>query len=112
MRKFVKRKTDRPKGKGAPTTEGPREIRLPRGKEVFGVVEALHGGKRMTVRCSDGKIRMCRIPGAKKRMWVRSDSYVIVEPWEVEGDKKADIVYKYHPTDVEQLKRRGLLDTL
>ncbi len=87
-------------------------VRLPKGDEVIGVVEALHGGKRMTVRCSDNKLRMCRIPGRLKRMFVRQDDYVIVQPWPYEGDKKGDIVWRYRQTEVEWLKKKGYLKDL
>ena len=38
-------------------------IRLPRGKEVMGVIEQRHEGRRKKARCVDGKDRICRIPG-------------------------------------------------
>lgn len=47
-------------------------IKLPRGVQVFGIVEQRLGGSRMKVRCLDGKLRVCRIPGRLKRtLWVR-----------------------------------------
>ena len=85
-------------------------VRLPRDKEVFGLVEQLHGGKRMTVKCSDDKIRMCRIPGKLKRVYVREDDYVIVEPWDIEGDKKGDIIWKYRKVEEDWLRRKGYLN--
>ena len=56
---------------------------LPKGEEVFGIAEQRVGGSRMIVRCIDGNVRNCRIPGRlKKRLWVREGDLVIVEPWE------------------------------
>ncbi len=94
--------------------EGEQEfrVRLPRGNQVFGRIEAMHGGKRMTVKCSDDKLRMCRIPGRVKRVYVRPEDYVIVEPWPLEGDKKGDIIWKYRKNEVEWLKRKGYLQNL
>ncbi|MBS3060739.1 MAG: translation initiation factor eIF-1A [DPANN group archaeon] len=116
MRKFVRRKSGQATGrkpKTGTTDETEHRVRLPRPGEIMGLVEALHGGMRMTVRCADGKIRMGRIPGAKRRrMWVRVDDYVLIEPWPVEGDKKCNIVHRYWQTEVEQLRRRGLLQGL
>ena len=80
--------------------------------EIIGVVEALHGGKRMTVRCADGKKRMCRVPGKLKKIWVRADDIVIVKPWTLEGDKKADIAWRYKHTEVDWLQRNGYLKDL
>ena len=88
-------------------------IKLPRGKQTFGVVEKRLGGSRMSVRCLDGKTRICRIPGRIKRfLWVREGDIVIVEPWEFGGEKKGDIIYKYRPVQVEWLKKKGHLQKL
>ena len=85
-------------------------VRLPRDNEVIGVVEALLGGSRMKVRCQDDKIRTCRVPGRfRKRMWIRENNVVIVEPWEIQGDTNGDIVWKYTFTQANWLKRKGIL---
>ena len=90
-----------------------RRIKLPRGRECFGVIEQRLGGNRMRVRCLDGKTRVCRIPGRlKRRLWVREGDFTIVEPWEYSGDEKGDIVFKYRPTQVDFLKRKGYLKKL
>ena len=90
-----------------------RRIKLPKGKECFGIVEQRLGGSRMRVRCLDGKTRICRIPGRlKKRLWVRENNLVIVEPWEFCGDEKGDILFKYRPTQLDFLKRKGYLKEL
>lgn len=88
-------------------------IKLPRGRECFGLVQQRLGGNRMRVICFDEKTRVCRIPGRlKRRLWVREGNIVIVEPWEFGGDTKGDIVYKYRPVQVDWLKRRGHLKKL
>ena len=85
-------------------------IKLPRGREVFGVVQQRLGGSRMEIRCLDGKTRICRIPGRlKRRLWVRAGDIVIVEAWEYSGEKKGDVVYKYSRAQLDYLKRRGHL---
>ena len=87
-----------------------RHTRLPRGLQVFGVVDQRLGGTRMRVRCLDGKQRLCRIPGRlKRRLWVREGDTVLVEPWELGGDKKGDILYKYTRAQYQFLKNRGYL---
>jgi translation initiation factor 1A len=98
------------KRKGDPHQE--LRVKLPRDKEIFGIVEQLHGGKRMHVRCADGKIRMCRIPGRLRRIWVRPDDIVLVEPWPIQGDKKGDVVWRYRGAEVDWLKQRGYLKDL
>jgi translation initiation factor 1A len=85
-------------------------IKLPRGKQTFGIIEQRLGGSRMKVRCLDGKKRICRIPGRLKRsLWVREGNVVIVEPWEFGGDDKGDIIYKYTINQTQFLKKKGYL---
>ncbi|MBS3131379.1 translation initiation factor eIF-1A [Candidatus Woesearchaeota archaeon] len=88
-------------------------IKLPRGREVLGLLDQRLGGSRMRVRCLDGKTRICRIPGRMKRkLWVREGDIVVVEPWEFSGDEKGDVVYKYTNTQVQWLRTRGHLKNL
>jgi translation initiation factor 1A len=85
-------------------------VKLPRGREVIGIITQRVGGIRMLVSCMDGKTRNCRVPGRLKRaLWLREGDVVIVEPWEFGGDEKADILYKYSKTDIDKLKAKGLL---
>lgn len=88
-------------------------IKLPRGTQVFGILDQRLGGSRTRVRCLDGKTRVCRIPGRlKRKLWVREGDVVIVEPWEYCGDEKGDIIFKYSKTQVSFLKKRGYLKKL
>lgn len=85
-------------------------VRLPRGREVLGVLESRLGACRMMVRCLDGKSRVCRIPGRYKRaLWLREGDIILVEPWEFESDSKGDIIYKYSLAAIEWLKKKGFL---
>ncbi len=85
-----------------------RRVRLPRDREVLGIVISMEGGSRMRVSCKDQKERLCRIPGRlKNKVWVRDGDVVIVEPWEIEGDKRADIIWRYNPLQANWLKRNG-----
>lgn len=88
-------------------------VKLPRGAETLGVLEQRLGGSRCRVRCLDGKTRICRIPGRLKRtLWVREGDIILVEPWELSGNEKGDIIFKYRPNQVDFLKKRGHLDKL
>ncbi len=89
-------------------------VRIPQGKEVLGVVQQRLGGSRMRVLCLDSKERICRIPGSLRRaLWVRDGDVVIIEPWELGGDAKGDVVFKYRgKTEVDFLKRKGYLKNL
>lgn len=85
-------------------------IKLPRGNQCLGIVEQRLGGSRMKVRCLDGKTRTCRIPGRLKRsLWVREGDIIIVQPWELGGAEKGDIIYKYTKSQKAFLKKKGYL---
>ncbi|KUO42769.1 MAG: translation initiation factor IF-1A [Hadesarchaea archaeon YNP_N21] len=84
-------------------------LRVPRKGELLGVVDQLVGFDRIRVRCKDGYVRICRIPGKlRKRLWIREGDLVIVRPWEVQGEEKGDVVYRYTNTQVEWLQRKGI----
>lgn len=89
-------------------------VRIPKGKEVLGIVQQRLGGSRMRVLCLDGKERICRIPGRLRRaLWVRERDVVIIEPWELGGDEKGDVIHKYRSkAEIEFLKRKGYLKNL
>ncbi len=108
-KKYAK-KAKKKRKKGAPGPEQPIRVRLPKGREVLGIVEQRLGASRMRIRCMDGKTRICRVPGRlRKRLWIRENNIVIVEPWEFSPDDKGDLLYKYNPTQVGVLKKKGLL---
>ena len=98
----------------APEEQQLLRVRLPIGREVLGVVQQRLGGSRMRVLCLDGKERICRIPGRLRReLWVRDNDVVIIEPWELGGDEKGDVVYKYRSkAEVEFLRKKGYLKNL
>ena len=88
-----------------------QRARLPKGKEVIGIIEQRLGGNKMMVNCLDGKSRNCRVPGRLKRaLWLRPNDVVIVEPWELD-DNKGDVIFKYRPNQIAWLKKHGYLKT-
>ncbi len=88
-------------------------IKLPRDKQILGICEQRVGGSRMKVKCMDGKVRICRIPGRLKRtLWVREGDVLLIEPWELSGEEKGDVIFKYKSIQVDVLKRKGLLKML
>lgn len=87
-----------------------RRLRMPKDNEVLGIVEQMSGGSRMVVRCKDDKVRVCRIPGKlRRRIWIKAGDVVIVKPWSVQGDAKADIVWRYTKPQVERLINQGVI---
>ena len=96
----------------APSEEVIR-VKVPKGNQVLGILDTRLGGSRCKIRCLDGKNRNCRIPGRlKRKLWVRPNDIVLVEPWEFQGDEKGDILYKYRPNQVEWLRKKGFLKNL
>lgn len=87
--------------------EGRRDLRMPDDGEVFAEVTDMLGANRVTARCADGVERTARIPGRmQKRVWIREDDLVIVEPWDWQ-DEKADIVHRYEQSEADQLRNEG-----
>jgi translation initiation factor 1A len=65
---------------------------MPQKDELLGRVVKLVGGDNIIVKCTDGKVQTCRIPGKiKRRMWIRDHDLVLVAPWDFQSDK-ADIL--------------------
>lgn len=84
---------------------------LPKENQVIGIVEQRLGGNKMFVACLDGKTRNCRVPGRlKRKLWLRPNDVVIVEPWEFDKGK-ADIVFKYRLNQISWLRKNGYLET-
>ena len=87
--------------------EGGR-VKLPRNKELLGVIVQRLGGNRMDVLSSDGKTRNCRVPGRFKRvLWLRPKDIVLIEPWP-DDDSKGDVIFKYTSSGINQLRKRLL----
>jgi len=88
-----------------------QRARLPRGKEVIGIIEQRFGGNKMNVSCLDGKNRNCRVPGRlKRKLWLRPNDVVIIEPWELD-DTRGDVIFKYKPNQIAWLKQNNYLET-
>ena len=107
----VKPNAKKVKPKKKANNEGEITLRVslpykPKG-EMFAVAETFQGGSRLQVICEDGIRRMGRIPGKlRRRMWVRENDLLIVVPWSFQ-DSKADVKFRYTPTQTANLKRRG-----
>ena len=89
----------------------PIRVRLPKGREVIGIITQRCGGSRMFVSCMDGKTRNCRVPVRNRRgLWLREGDVIIIEPWEFDNEK-GDVLFKYTPIAVSRLKSMGKLTT-
>ena len=87
-----------------------KKVRLPTKDQQFAVVIEMSGGSRMKAMCEDGKTRMVRIGGRfKKRMWVRENDLILIKPWPIQGNEKADLVHRYLPTERNWVVKRDIL---
>ncbi len=87
-------------------------VRMPRNGEVIGVIIQRLGGNRMEVKSTNGKTRNCRVPGRYKRsLWLRPKDIVLIKPW-ADDDEKGDVIYKYNFSAINQLRKRGILDSI
>lgn len=76
---------------------------------VFGKVEGLYGYGWLSVICTDGKRRKCRVRGKmKRRVWVRRGDIILVEPWSLGGDQ-GEVLFRYTGNQVVYLVSRGYL---
>jgi len=88
-----------------------QRAKLPRGREVIGIIEQRFGGNKMNVNCLDGKNRNCRVPGRlKRKLWLRPNDVVIIEPWELD-EKKGDVIFKYNKSQIMWLRKNNYLET-
>lgn len=93
--------------------QGVGRVRKPNDDEVLGVVLRKEGGGKYRIYCTDGEERICRIPGSKKRgLWVKRDNVVLVEPWDIQGDEKGDIVESYSNAETRWLEDHDFLDEI
>jgi translation initiation factor 1A len=97
----------------APAPEGQVpaiRVKLPKEGEILGVVTGMLGGGRLAVSCKDGKERLCRIPGKIRRhVWVRDGDIVLIVPWEIDGDKRGDIMWRYNRLQADWLRQNGYI---
>ena len=90
----------------------PVRVRMPRKGEFIGVISQRLGGNRMEVNTTDGKTRNCRVPGKFKRsMWLRPKDIVLIKPW-IDDDDKGDVIFKYSSSAINQLRKKGILDSI
>ncbi len=85
-------------------------LKLPEQGEVIGTVTKTAGATKFFVDCSDGKQRLCSIPGRfRRRFWVKENDVVIVKPWVVQSDIRGDIVWRYSVMDINKLREKQLV---
>jgi translation initiation factor 1A len=75
--------------------------------QCYGMVLATLGDRRFTCTCSDGKERLCKIRGKfRGRLYIQLHDILLISLREEEPEK-ADIIQKYQPQEVHELKKHG-----
>jgi len=88
-------------------------IRIPKEGEMLGFVELMLGSDKLRVQCSDGRERIVRIPGKlRKRVWIRVGDIILIQPWKVMSDRRADVVWRYTATQSKWLEKKGYLKNI
>ena len=98
-------------GKRKITNEGSLDsMVLPSSNDVLGVAVKMLGAERITVKCQDGKERMCRVRGKlKRRVWIREGDIVLVSPWDFQSDTRGDIFWRYRKNQSDWLRSHNYL---
>ena len=87
-----------------------KKTKLPSKDEQFAVVIEMSGGSRLKAMCEDGNTRMVRIGGRfKKRMWVRDNDLILIKPWPIQTESKADLVHRYLPNERNWILNRDII---
>lgn len=76
--------------------------------QVYAIVQKKLGGTRVSVLCSDDKIRSAIIPGKfYKKVYVNENDIVLCDLNIGGDDKQCYITHKYYPKDASKLKHLG-----
>ncbi|MGQ9679714.1 MAG: translation initiation factor eIF-1A [Candidatus Bathyarchaeia archaeon] len=87
-----------------------RDMVYPSENDVLCVALKMLGYDRVLVKCQDGHTRVCRIRGKmKRRTWIREGDVVLVSPWDIQGEERGEIFWRYTTSQVEQLRKEGIL---
>jgi translation initiation factor 1A len=87
--------------------------RIPKQGELLGIVELMLGSDKLRVQCDDGKERIVRIPGKmRKKIWIRVNDLILIQPWKVMSDRRADAIWRYTATQARWLQKKGYLKTI
>jgi translation initiation factor 1A len=83
------------------------ELILKDDMQCYAMVLATLGDRRFKCKCSDGKERLCKIRGKfRGRLYIQLHDILLVSLREEEPEK-ADIIQKYQPQEVHELKKLG-----
>ena len=85
---------------------------LPKEGELLGRVIKLVGGDNIIVKCTDGKVRTCRIRGQNKAKDVDKGQRPGADSPGNFKSERTDIIWRYIAGHAEKMKADGLLKGL
>lgn len=86
-----------------------REFPMREDGQLYARVSKMVGGGRLLAMCDDGVERPCKIRGSMMgRQWVAVGDVVLVSTRDCD-ECKADVLFKYHASEVESLRKWGEL---
>ena len=78
--------------------------------QTYAIVKKRDGGSRLSVECSDGKIRSGIIPGKfRKRLWMYPGDVILVSLNINASDNSCTIDHKYNPAEASVLRSHGII---
>ncbi|PAA48581.1 hypothetical protein BOX15_Mlig033687g3 [Macrostomum lignano] len=84
-----------------------RELVYKEDGQEYGKVEKMLGNGRLEAYCFDGVKRLCHIRGKlRKKVWINQGDIILVGLRDYQ-DTKADVIMKYNPDEVRNLKTYG-----
>jgi translation initiation factor 1A len=48
----------------------------------------------------------------RRRLWAKPGNLVLVKPWIVQSNERADVIWKYSRAQSQWIKRKGLLKNI
>ena len=86
-----------------------RELILKEAGQEYAQVLKMLGNGRLDAFCFDGKTRKCHIRGKmQKKVWINKDDIILISLRNFQDDK-ADVIHKFTPDEVQELKRKNQL---
>merc|ERR550539_1865645 len=82
-----------------------RELLIKEDGQEYAQVTKMLGNGRLEAFCFDGKQRQCHIRGKmRKKVWVNKEDIILLGLRDFQ-DNKADVIYKYKPDEIRELKK-------
>jgi len=97
------------RGKNHSVAPGAKELLLKEPGQEYAQATKMLGSGHVQAYCFDGKTRLCHVRGKMaKKVWVNLGDIVLIGLRDYQDDK-ADIIGKYTPDEVRQLRKLGEL---